>query len=226
MPLSRKEKELEVKDLSSKLDQYSNVIVWQYHGLDSVDIAKFRSDVKEANGLNRVYKNRLAKIAFTEKGREDINELLVGPNSFLFIDGDNYEPLRILNELFKKNDNLKYTGSYMGGKLISAEETSVIASLPSKDDLISMLLSVMQAPMRNLAYSLAQVAEMSPVEEVETKVEEAKPEEKTEEAKPEETTEEAKTEEVTETKEETTEEETTEDSNKEETTSEDAKEGE
>jgi large subunit ribosomal protein L10 len=96
-------------------------------------------------------------------GKEEINEILTGPNSFLFLEEDNFEALTMLNDVIKTNKSLSYKGGYINNKYLDAETIAEIAGLPSKIDLISMLLSVLQAPMRNLAYSLSQVADLKSV---------------------------------------------------------------
>ena len=218
MALTRLQKEDSVKELAANISKAENIIVWEYHGTTAEEIAGIRKDIRDKSGLNKVYKNRLAKIAFKEAGKEEVLDILTGPNSFLFtFDGDEGS-MKTLATAVKANESLKFKGGYIEGQWYDAETVTEIANLPGKEDLLSMLLSVLQAPLRNLAYSISQVAEQGPTEEAapaeETKAEEASTEEATtaEETKAEEA---APAEEATEAPAEEAKEETTEDASEE-----------
>jgi len=170
--------------------------------------------------------DRLAKLAFKESGKEEIMDVLTGPNSFLFTFDNDEGSMKELAKAIKANESLRFKGGYIEGEWYDADKVAEIANLPGKEDLLSMLLSVLQAPMRNLAYSLSQVAEQAPQGD-EAPAEEPKAEEApaTEEASTTETPAEENTESAEENKEEVAEETATEE-NKEETAEAEEKEGE
>lgn len=169
MALSRTQKEQSVAELTKKIQSAQNIIIWEYHGLDSETIGLFRSDILEKKGLNKVYKNRLAKIAFKAAGKEEVINALTGPNSFLFTDEEDEGSMKVLADLVKDNNEaISFKGGYIDGEYHNAESIQEIASLPGREDLLSMLLSVLQAPMRNLAYSLSLVAEQESQKNEET----------------------------------------------------------
>ncbi len=176
MAITRTQKEnhvVEIKDLISK----SNIIViWDYLGLNATEISSVRAAIRNENAVNKVYKNRVAKIAFKESGKEEVLEILEGPSSFLFIESDESNALKELNKFIKENDNISFKAGYIDGEYYDAEAITEIAGLPSKDDLLSMLLSALQGTMRNLAYSLSQVAAQLPADGNETATEEVKEE--------------------------------------------------
>lgn len=92
------------------------------------------------------------------------------------MEDDESSALKELNKFIKENDNLSFKAGYIDGEFYDAEAVAEIAGLPSKDDLLSMLLSALQGTMRNLAYALSQIAESAPADEapaVEEKAEEA-----------------------------------------------------
>ena len=193
MALTRTQKEESVKELVNNISKAENIIVWEYHGTTAHEIADIRSNIKSKNGLNKVYKNRLAKIAFKESGKEEIMDILTGPNSFLFTFDNDEGSMKELANAVKANESLRFKGGYIEGQWYDADTVKEIANLPGKEDLLSMLLSVLEAPMRNLAYALSQVAEKAPAGEEPAPAEEAKAEEapaeeaSTEEASTEET---------------------------------------
>jgi len=84
---------------------------------------------------------------------------LTGPTAIAFSTTDAVAPAKILNDFAKKNDALKLKGGVVEGRVIDAEQLKALAELPSRDGLLSMLLSVLQAPMRNFALAVKAVAE-------------------------------------------------------------------
>ncbi len=148
---------VEIKDLISK----SNIIiVWDYLGLSASDISDIRAKFRNEKAVNKVYKNRIAKIAFQESGKEEVLEVLKGPSSFLFIEDDESNALKELDKFMKEHeDKISFKAGYIDGEYYDAQSIAEIAGLPSKDELLSMLLSALQGTMRNLAYALSQISE-------------------------------------------------------------------
>lgn len=165
MPITRQEKEnhvVEIKDLISK----SNIIiVWDYLSLKANEISNIRTTINKENAINKIYKNRVAKIAFKESGKEEIVDHLKGPSSFLFIKSDDSKALMELNKHIKNNEKLSFKAGYIDGVFYDGKKVTEIAGLPSKDELLSMLLSALQGTIRNFAYSLSQVAELKEKDE-------------------------------------------------------------
>ena len=92
-------------------------------------------------------------------GLEGLNENLTGPNAIAFSTEDVVAPAKILNDFAKKNDKLEIKAGVIEGNVASAEDVKALATLPSRDGLLSMLLSVLQAPVRNFALATKAVAE-------------------------------------------------------------------
>ncbi len=204
MPITRKQKENQVVEIKDLISKSNIVVIWDYLGLNATDISDVRAAIRNENAVNKVYKNRVAKIAFKESGKEEVLEILEGPSSFLFIESDESNALKELNKFIKENDNISFKAGYIDGEYYDAEAIAEIAGLPSKEDLLSMLLSALQGTMRNLAYSLSQVAAQLPADGNSTTSETATEEVKEESAPTEEVAEETT---PTETVEENTEEE-------------------
>ncbi len=158
MAITRAQKELNLEELRLLISNSKIIVVWEYLGLTANEQSDLRIKLRKANGLNKVFKNRLAKIAFAEANKEEINEVLTGSSSFLFISDDDSTALKELHKIITKHDNLNFKGGYFEGKFYDGTKVLEFAGLPSKNDLISMLLSVLQGTIRNLAYSLSQVA--------------------------------------------------------------------
>ncbi len=187
MALTRAQKEAQVTEIRENIQKAHTVVVWEYLGLKAEEIAILRNKISKAGAKNTVYKNRVAKVAFKEEGKEEIMDQLQGSSSFLFTFDDNMDSISELNKFVKERDEINFKGAYIEGVWHDAEQITAIAGLPPKTDLLSMLLSVLQGSMRNLAYSLKQVAEKMPADgspaPEEVKEEPAKQEAPAEEAK-------------------------------------------
>ena len=85
--------------------------------------------------------------------------ILTGPTAIAFGKDDAVAPAKILNDFAKKNDALKVKGGVVEGQVVvDADQIKALAELPSREGLLSMLLSVLQAPVRNFALAVKAVA--------------------------------------------------------------------
>ena len=84
---------------------------------------------------------------------------LTGPNAIAFSNEDVVAPAKIFNDFAKKHEALEIKAGVIEGNIATVEEVKALAELPSREGLLSMLLSVLQAPIRNLALATKAVAE-------------------------------------------------------------------
>lgn len=152
-------KQAVVEEISSKLKSAVSVVVVDYRGLNVSQVTELRKQLREAGIDFKVYKNSMSRRAAEAAGLEGLNEHLVGPNAIAFSTDDVVAPAKILNDFAKKNDKLEIKAGVVEGLVTSAEDIKALAELPSRDGLLSMLLSVLQAPMRNFALATKAVAE-------------------------------------------------------------------
>lgn len=106
----------------------------------------------------KVVKNNILRRAAREAGYDGLEEFLVGPSAVAF-SKDATNASKIMYEFAKKNDVLKVKAGVVEGKFICEKDLKVLASLPNKEGMIAMLLSVLQAPIRNLACVVKAVSE-------------------------------------------------------------------
>ena len=92
-------------------------------------------------------------------GLEELASSFVGPSAVAFSHEDVVAPAKILNDFAKDADALEIKGGAIEGAVASKEEIIALASLPSREGLLSMLLSVLQAPVRNVALAVKAVAD-------------------------------------------------------------------
>ncbi|SFT28778.1 50S ribosomal protein L10 [Paenibacillus sp. BC26] len=152
-------KELAVAEITTKLRESSCTVVADYRGLNVKQVTELRKQLREANIEFQVLKNSLVRRATAQAELSELDAVLAGPTAIAFSKEDAVAPAKILADFAKKNDALKLKGGVVEGQVFNAEEIKALADLPSKEGLLSMLLSVLQAPMRNFALAVKAVAE-------------------------------------------------------------------
>lgn len=148
-----------VQDIAGKFEAAASVVVVDYRGLTVAQVTELRKQLREAGVEFKVYKNTLVRRAAEKAGVEAINEVLTGPNAIAFSNEDVVAPAKIINEFAKKNEALEIKAGIIEGNVSSAEDVKALAELPSREGLLSMLLSVLQAPVRNFALATKAVAD-------------------------------------------------------------------
>lgn len=152
-------KQTVVQEIADKFKSAVSVVVVDYRGLTVAQVTELRKQLREAGVELKVYKNTLVRRATEETGHAELNEVLTGPNAIAFSAEDVVAPARIINNFAKENEQLEIKAGLIEGAYASVEEVKALAELPSREGLLSMLLSVLQAPMRNLALVTKAVAE-------------------------------------------------------------------
>ncbi len=148
-----------VEEITEKLNSSVSTIIVDYRGLNVSEITELRKQLREAGVEFKVYKNTLMRRAAEAVGLEGLTEFLTGPNAVAFSKEDVVAPAKILNEFAKKNEALEIKTGVIEGNIATLEQIKELAELPSREGLLSMLLSVLQAPMRNFALVVKAVAE-------------------------------------------------------------------
>ncbi|MER2029313.1 MAG: 50S ribosomal protein L10 [Solibacillus sp.] len=152
-------KKVQVQEIADKFSAAGSVVVVDYRGLTVAQVTELRKQLREAGVEFKVYKNTLTRRAAEAAGLEGINEFLTGPNAIAFSNEDVVAPAKIINEFAKKNEALEIKAGIIEGTVASVEDVKALAELPSREGLLSMLLSVLQAPVRNFALATKAVAE-------------------------------------------------------------------
>jgi len=148
-----------VDEITDKFKSAASVVVVDYRGLSVAQVTELRKQLREAGVEFKVYKNTMTRRAVEAAGLEGLNESLTGPNAIAFSNEDVVAPAKVLNDFAKKNDALEIKAGVIEGVVASVEDVKALAELPSREGLLSMLLSVLQAPMRNFALATKAVAE-------------------------------------------------------------------
>ena len=153
------EKSLLVSEITTKFRESSCSIVADYRGLNSSQVSNLRKALREAGIEFQVIKNTLARRATADAQLTELDAYLTGPTAIAFSKSDVVAPAKILSDFAKKNDKLNLKGAIVEGKVVGPDQIKALADLPSREGMLSMLLSVLQAPVRNFALAVKAVAE-------------------------------------------------------------------
>lgn len=148
-----------VAEIADKFRASKSTIIVDYRGLNVAEVTELRKKLREAGVEFKVYKNTLTRRALAEVGLEGLDEVLTGPNAIAFSNDDVVAPAKILNDFAKTHEALEIKAGVIEGNVATVEEVKALANLPSREGLLSMLLSVLQAPIRNFALVTKAVAE-------------------------------------------------------------------
>lgn len=151
-------KQQEVDVITTKLRESNCTVVADYRGLNVAQVTQLRKLLREAGIEFQVLKNSLVSRAAANAELTELDAVLTGPTAVAF-GKDVVAPAKIISDFAKKNDALKVKGAIVEGRFVDASQVKALADLPSRDGLLSMLLSVLQAPVRNFALAVKAVAE-------------------------------------------------------------------
>lgn len=152
------EKQQKVSDVTAKLKESSCTVVADYRGLTVAQVTQLRKNLREAGIEFQVLKNTVVRRATAQAEMTDLDAVLTGPTAIAF-GKDVVAPAKVLSDFAKKNDKLQIKGGVVEGRVVDAAQIKALADLPSREGLLSMLLSVLQAPVRNFALAVKAVSE-------------------------------------------------------------------
>ena len=148
-----------VDEISNYLNGAAGVVLVDYRGLTVEQDTQLRKQLREAGVVYKVYKNTLVKRAIAGTQFEGMTELLDGPNAIAISANDATAPARILSNFAKTADALELKCGVVEGTFYDAKGIAAIASIPSRDELLSKLLGSIQSPITNFARVIKQIAE-------------------------------------------------------------------
>jgi large subunit ribosomal protein L10 len=143
-----------VADLDKQFEGVSDYIFASYRGMTVEQLFTLRRQLRKENAEFKVVKNNFAKIVFRNKKADGLDGYFVGPTAVALARKDSGPVAKILIEFAKEVPTLEVKGGYIGGASFDAKQVEAFSKLPSKSELISMLMSTMNAPAQNLVYAL------------------------------------------------------------------------
>lgn len=154
------EKQAIVEALAERIKNASAGVLVDYKGITVAEDTALRVELRQNDVQYGVVKNTLVRFAMNNVGLNELDDVLNGTTSLATSAGDPIAPMRVVNK-FAKQLNGKFTikGGFMDGKVLSLEEITALAELPSKDVLQAQALGMMLAPITSLAIVLKAIAE-------------------------------------------------------------------
>ena len=157
MPLNVEDKKAIVADVGAQLAGAQTVVLAEYRGIPVEQLTKLRASARDQGVYLRVLKNTLARRAAQGTQFEPLADSMVGPLIY-GISADPIASAKVLQNFAKTQDKLVITAGLYNGKLLDVAGIKSLASIPSRDELLSQLLGVMLAPVSAMARVLGAVA--------------------------------------------------------------------
>ena len=145
----------EVKYLTDKLESASAIYFTDYLGLDVDSITKLRSEFFHASVEFKVTKNTLLKLAAENMKIEGLDDYLVGSTAIAISLDEPTSPAKVLKSFMKEHDKPEVKAILFDGEVLEGSEYKKFASLPSKDELLTKLVIMLNSPMTNLVRTLS-----------------------------------------------------------------------
>ena len=154
------EKQAIVATLTEQLKNAASGVLVDYKGITVAEDTALRVDLRQNDVQYGVVKNTLTRFAMNNVGLNELDEVLNGTTSLATSTGDPIAPMRVVNKYVKQlNGKFVIKGGFMDGKVLSLEEITALAELPSKEVLLAQTLGMMLAPITSLAIVLKAIAE-------------------------------------------------------------------
>jgi large subunit ribosomal protein L10 len=148
-----------VEEIKGYVATAKTAVLVDYRGLTVAQDTELRKKLREAGVVYKVYKNTMLNFAFKGTEFESLANDLNGPSAIAFGMEDATAPARILFECAKTMPKLEFKAGVVDGTYYDAKGMEVIATIPSREVLISKLLGSLQSPITNFARVLKQIAE-------------------------------------------------------------------
>ncbi|MBV8647171.1 50S ribosomal protein L10 [Paludibacterium sp.] len=163
MSLNLEDKKAVVSEVSAKLADAQSIVIAEYRGIEVSSMTQLRAKARENGVYLRVLKNTLVRRAVQGTAFEGLADQMVGP----LVYGISVDPVaaaKVLHQFAKADDKIVVKAGSYNGQVLNAAQVSELANIPSREELLSKLLFVMQAPVAGFARALAALAEKKQAE--------------------------------------------------------------
>ena len=164
-----------VAEISEAIKDAASIVLVTYSGITVEQDTALRKQLREAGVAYKVYKNTLVNFAIKGTDFESLSDVLEGPNAFAISTTDATAPARVIAKFAKTAPALEIKAGVVEGTFYDADGMKAIATIPSREELLSKFLGSIQSPITNFARVINQIAEKGGAADVEVKAEEAAP---------------------------------------------------
>ena len=148
----------EVQVIREKISNAGSTLFVDYLGLTVAEVTELRVKLHAENCEMKVVKNNILRRAANEEGFGELEKHLVGPSAII-VSKDEVSGAKVVYDFLKDHEKLSVKAGIVDKKITSEAELKALSSLPNKEGMLSMLLSVLQAPIRNMACVIKAVAD-------------------------------------------------------------------
>lgn len=148
-----------VKQTTDMLNAAQSAIVVDYRGLTVAEVTDLRKQLRDAGVKMSVIKNKILDRAVEGTDYEDLRSTFVGPTAVAFSDEDPIAPAKILKKFADDHDALEIKGGFIEKSVKTLDEINEYANMPGREELLSMLASALQDPMRKIARAVKAIAD-------------------------------------------------------------------
>ena len=149
--MNKEEKQQTVESLGEQFRAIDSAFLINYKGLKVVDATELRRKIREIDGCYVVVKNTLAMLAAKQTKLELLEPYFEGPTAVAYHHKDIVGLAKLLTEISKSNPNIAFKAALVEGKVVPASEIRAIASMPSREVMLSKLIFILKAPLQRLA---------------------------------------------------------------------------
>ena len=149
--MNKEEKQQTVDSLSEQFRSIESAFLIDYKGLKVVDATEVRRKIRDFKGSYVVVKNTLATRAAKQTKLEQLEPYFQGPTAVAYHHKDVVGLAKLLTEINKGNPNFAFKAALVEGKVVPASEIQAIASMPSREVMLSKLVFLLKAPLQRLA---------------------------------------------------------------------------
>jgi len=148
----------EVDSLTAKFKEAKSLVFVDYLGLTVAEVSELRNLLYDQGCHMFVIKNNILRRAAKKAGFKGLDDVLVGPSA-VALSKDATAASKVIFGFAKKNEKLGIKVGVVEGTVLNKADLKIVSALPDKKGMVSMLLSVLQAPIRNLGVAIKAVAE-------------------------------------------------------------------
>ena len=148
-----------VDEISELLKDAKSAVLVDYRGLTVEQDTALRKQLREAGVVYKVYKNTMINFAVKGTEFEELSKHLEGPTAIAVSNGDATAPARVLYNFAKDAEALELKAGVVEGTYYDADGIKLIATIPSREELLSKFLGSIQSPITNFARVIKQIAE-------------------------------------------------------------------
>ena len=147
-------KQVEVQALAERMKNSNSFVIVDYAGLTVEQITKLRRELLDNGCEMRVIKNNITRRAAKEAGFSELTEALVGPNAVAFGDEDSVAAAKAVYEFALQNKALELKVGVVDGEFMNNEKITIIATIPSRETLLTMFAAGIMQPIKEVAIAL------------------------------------------------------------------------